>query len=534
MSLLKPGQVFAQRYVIRRKLAEGGMGAVFVAVQASTELEVAVKVLWPHVLEQETAVKRFSLEARVSARIGSSHVVKVFDAGFDEETQMPFLVMELLQGSTLQDLVAKNGPCSFEETVEYLHQASLALDKAHNYVDKDGQPAPVIHRDLKPENIFLTRLDSGAPFIKVLDYGLAKILGSSTGLSRDLKGTPLYMASEQALGKALSPATDIWPLGLIALYLLTGRQYWNAASKPESGINHLISEIVALPMPAVSERFREQGVSHKLPQAFDRWFDRCVHREPERRFQSAGAAVSALRRVLIDGLPIESSGEFDRTIAVASLSPPTGVQTSSDGIIGAPAVHSGGERRVASSDLESTFEPANVDELPGIPVSRRPSMLVWGGAVALFLGATSLAFLDLSPKGVERDANSAKNPADAADPGGPTLRDEQRRVQVISYPRGAEVLVNGEFLCRAPCSIGAPDGSFELRLQLSGHEPLTRSVVAPYPPTIELPMEPVVAKEPLHSPSPGPVRPRPSPPVAATLPSEPRPSGTSAPPLLPQ
>src|SRR6185503_20756354 len=131
--LLQPGQLFAERYRIERFLAQGGFGAVYAAEQIATELMVAIKVLWPHVLGSENAVAKFELEARLAGRINSEYIVKVFDAGLDAATQMPFMVMELLQGEDLQRHIERVGPLPATAAVQYLLQASSALDKAHGY-----------------------------------------------------------------------------------------------------------------------------------------------------------------------------------------------------------------------------------------------------------------------------------------------------------------------------------------------------------------------------------------------------------------
>jgi serine/threonine-protein kinase len=298
VEVLKVEQLFAGRYRVRRRLSEGGMGAVYVALQEATELEVALKVLWPHILERSEATERFALEAKIAARIKSDHIVQVFDAGFDSETQMPYLVMELLQGVTLQTLVKEGGACSHDEVIELLLQTARALDRAHVYKDASGQLAPVIHRDLKPENIFLTRRETGEPLVKILDYGIAKVLSQSTSMSREVKGTTLYMAYEQAAGSAVSPQTDIWALGLIAYFMLTGSNYWRATRTPDSDLGMLINEIVALPIVPPTQRLAEVPSQYTLPLGFDAWFQRCVNRNPAARFASAGECIQELAKAL--------------------------------------------------------------------------------------------------------------------------------------------------------------------------------------------------------------------------------------------
>jgi serine/threonine protein kinase len=196
-NVFSPGDVFAGRYRIERFLAKGGMGAVFVAEHEGTERRVALKVLLGEVMASDGMRERFALEARLANRIKSEHVVEVLDAGYDQATCLPFLVMELLEGSDLERLVTTTGALSAEQVVGCLRQVSAALDKAHNYVDRDGRPQPIIHRDLKPENLFLTRRATGEPLVKLLDFGIAKVLGGETKISQDIRGTPTYMAPEQ-------------------------------------------------------------------------------------------------------------------------------------------------------------------------------------------------------------------------------------------------------------------------------------------------------------------------------------------------
>jgi eukaryotic-like serine/threonine-protein kinase len=293
-TLLEPGKTFAGRYRIERFLAEGGFGAVYVAEQLATEAKVAVKVLWPHVLQSEDAVEKFQQEARIAGRVRSEHIVRVLDAGFDEESRMPFLTMELLDGEDLQRLVEHSGPVPGELVIAYLSQVASALDKAHRAVDRDGVLRPIVHRDLKPENLFLTRRDDGSPLVKVLDFGIAKVLSSTSNMSREVKGTPLYMAYEQASGAPITPQTDVWAFGLIAFFLLAGRAYWRTANREDGALTQLFGEVMQLPIDPPSERARELGMAAPWPPGFDDWFLHCVHRDPALRFQTAGAAAESL------------------------------------------------------------------------------------------------------------------------------------------------------------------------------------------------------------------------------------------------
>jgi serine/threonine-protein kinase len=292
-----PGCVFAERYRIERLLARGGFGAVYVAEQLATEAQVALKILWPHILGSEAAVASFQQEARIAGRVKSAHIVRVLDAGFDPATSMPYLAMELLEGEDLERRVEQSGPLSPELVVELVRQLGSALDKAHGYVDREGVARPIVHRDLKPENLFLTRREDGGPILKVLDFGIAKVLSATSKLSQEVKGTPLYMAYEQASGGSISPRTDVWAVGLIAFFLLYGKSYWKAVASAESSLTLLFAEVITLPIDAPSVRAAELGCDRRSPAGFDRWFLRCVNRDPDQRYAAAGQAAAALAEV---------------------------------------------------------------------------------------------------------------------------------------------------------------------------------------------------------------------------------------------
>lgn len=276
-------------------IARGGFGAVYVAEQLTTERRVALKLLARYA--EDVSVERLLAEARVTSRIVSDHIVQVIDAGVDTTEGDVFVVMELLRGATLDDRVLTRGPLTAHETAECLRQIAAGLDKAHGHVDGAGRPTPIVHRDLKPSNIFLTERDDGRPLLKILDFGAAKVLSPTTKTSGVVRGTPQFMACEQALGEPSSPATDIWALGLITFYLLTGRSYWLTVEHDGTEAQ-LFAEILSLPLAPASQRARQLGVSTALPPAFDAWFARCVNRARDQRFASAGLAAAELARAL--------------------------------------------------------------------------------------------------------------------------------------------------------------------------------------------------------------------------------------------
>lgn len=293
---LAEGALFAGRYRVARCIAAGGMGAVYEVIHLETERRRALKVMLPHFAQSPDMRDRFRQEARVAAHIDSEFIVDVFDAGIDDATGMPFLVMELLRGEELGKLLSRRGRMTPPEVVTFLHQASLALDKTHQ--------AMIVHRDLKPENLFVTLREDGAPRIKILDFGIAKVVaesGTQANATRSL-GTPLYMAPEQFRpGHRVSPLTDLYALGMMAYTLLVGRAYWAEEACDGGNIFTFASQVMHGPQEAATARALRAGAP--LPPAFDSWFSVATAREPEHRFRSATAMVAALAEALSVPIP---------------------------------------------------------------------------------------------------------------------------------------------------------------------------------------------------------------------------------------
>ncbi len=295
MSFLQPGSIFAKDFRIIRHLSSGGMGSVFVVEQLSTGKERALKVMHTEFSTDESHRTRFESEARVSASIESDHVVEVLAAGVDAESNIPWLVMELLRGETLDDYVTHRGPMPLGSVRECAKQLRHALEQAHML--------GLVHRDLKPENLFLASARrEDVPFtLKVLDFGIAKWAQEAKGTLKNsqMLGSPLWMAPEQLhTGALISPATDVWALGLIAYFLLTGTHYWSTANAPDPSITGLLIEISSGPMPAPSDRARQFSPEAPVPDGFDAWFAKTTSREQARRFDHAGPCLEELCALL--------------------------------------------------------------------------------------------------------------------------------------------------------------------------------------------------------------------------------------------
>ncbi|MFO0629090.1 MAG: serine/threonine-protein kinase [Polyangiales bacterium] len=287
-----PGAVIGRTYRVVRPLAQGGMGAVYVC-EDPTGRRCAVKVMHARLIDDPKNRARFAQEAAVSEHIGTEHVVDVFGRGIDEATGMPFIAMELLEGETLQARIWRGGHPNVlprEESLAVLDQLATVLEAAH--------ARGLVHRDLKPENIFLTpRPHQGAPFtLKLLDFGVARFVDPSRPVHNATAaiGTPLWMAPEQHTGAEISPAADVWAVGLIAFQLLPGRFYWLAANQKELNIPQLLQELLFDPLPPAVHRAAALGCTQHIPVAFDAWFTRCVARDPAARFPTAVPMRAAL------------------------------------------------------------------------------------------------------------------------------------------------------------------------------------------------------------------------------------------------
>ena len=221
-------RLLSERYRLDRRLGRGGMGAVYEALDTALDRRVAVKLIRNDLVDNTDATERFRREARMAASFTHPHVVTVYDFGVAAGAH-PFLVMELLSGTTLREELRQRKRLTTTRTVEILRGVCEALEAAHR--------RPLVHRDLKPENIFLALGHTGE-VTKVLDFGLAKFLttlppvsalmqaptvGATVETARGmLVGTPLYMAPEQLQGKPAELSWDLWALAVVAYEMLTG------------------------------------------------------------------------------------------------------------------------------------------------------------------------------------------------------------------------------------------------------------------------------------------------------------------------
>jgi serine/threonine-protein kinase len=277
------GSVVAGKYKIERLLGEGGMGVVMAARHVQLGKLVAIKVMRANLLVDPSAAQRFVREARAASRLRSEHIVGVIDLDTLPDGS-PYMAMEYLEGEDLGALLQR-GPITLSDAATYIVQVCDAIGEAH--------AAGIVHRDLKPANLFLTRRSDGSASMKVLDFGISKITASGL-LGDELKstetnaliGSPQYMAPEQLQSaKAADPRTDIWALGCILYELVSG-------GPPFSGntLAELLASILRDQPPSLAARCTD------LPIGFVRVVERCLEKDPARRYQSVNDLVLDLAK----------------------------------------------------------------------------------------------------------------------------------------------------------------------------------------------------------------------------------------------
>ena len=279
---ISAGMLIADRYRLEEPLVRGAMGTIWRAEHVGLKAPVAVKFLDSVLLGDQEMRGRFLQEARSAAAVRSAHVVQVFDSG--TEDGVPYIVMELLEGESLEQRLNERGLLSPAELRKIFGEVARALGKAHSL--------GVVHRDLKPANIFLAR-EGPYEITKLVDFGIAKVRSEALAFTQagtrvgTLLGTPQYMSPEQARGSgAVDYRTDLWALAIVACECLTGRC-------PFSG-----KTVGDLTVQICTERPTAPSQLGDVPPGFDSWFFKATGKAPGQRFKSIAAMEMALAPIL--------------------------------------------------------------------------------------------------------------------------------------------------------------------------------------------------------------------------------------------
>ncbi len=271
------------RYRLLKKIGSGGMGEVWKAWHPALKRDVAVKIL-TNSDRKDASERRFEREIEALTALTHANTVRVFDCGVTEDG-LCFYVMELLDGETLAEAVARDGPMSALRAIHVTRQAARALAEAHRH--------GIIHRDVKPGNIFVTTLGGERDFVKVLDFGIARIAhpsddrdGAALTQTGSVLGTPAFMSPEQVLGSPVDVRSDVYGLGAVLYFALTGSNPFAGESSMAVMAKHLAHDVVP---PSK----RRAGV----PEVLDRVVLRCLAKAPDARYADALALDEELRSI---------------------------------------------------------------------------------------------------------------------------------------------------------------------------------------------------------------------------------------------
>ena len=380
------GMLISGRYLIRELLGEGGMGSVYLAEHTHMKKRVALKLLHPEMIDNAEVSARFEREAMASAHIEHPNVAAATDFGKTEDGTF-YLVLEYVEGTDLRKALA-DGPLSVTRALRITRQIALALERAHE--------TGIVHRDLKPENVMLMKKDNEPDFVKVLDFGIAKVLEGAASASAEIAkrngganqpltrlgtilGTPEYMAPEQALGEAVTPAADLYAVGVLLYEMLTGKHPFD----PPDRMAMLSFHIVA-PVPLMQDRAPDVDVP-----AMVEAIARCLlEKVSNKRYANARALIDAIDTagavcgIDVGGVPnpVPSQGGWTGSDAFAKttfgVAPDPAATTASGG----PALV------LASTNTAQTTTAAGEGRISQM-LGRQPRKLlfVMAAAVPLFL-----------------------------------------------------------------------------------------------------------------------------------------------------
>jgi serine/threonine protein kinase len=443
---MQEGQSFGNFQVIAR-LGSGGMGSVFLAEHARNGKRVAIKMIHADLARSNEVKERFMREARAVNQIGNEHIVEIFDDGVAEGGE-PFLVMEYIHGRTLAEVISEQGALPVPRGLHIAAQLADALAAAHGVA--------IVHRDLKPDNVMLTTRHGDADFVKILDFGLAKMLAetNSTNLTAHgvVLGTPHFMAPEVCESrKLIDHRADIYSLGVLMFLMMTGRLPFDAPS-----IGGVMIKQVTEPPPA------PRGINPAIPPSVEQIILRCLAKPADVRFQS----MAELREALLDPERYLSAG------------PPVMPSAS-------PSPNAGAVPRMDLPDTQISMPPVMAPVMqPSVPwpvappvnrtmpigtpttvhdvVRRRWPLIAVLLTVAGLAGAATVLLVTEEPGAEVPDVQDAQPPpaivSDAAvQPAPPDATLESVTVRLTTRPDGAEVFDHrGKFLGKTPTDIDLP------------------------------------------------------------------------------
>ncbi|WP_437577343.1 serine/threonine-protein kinase [Sorangium sp. So ce887] len=443
------GKVLNQKFKVHSLLATGGMGVIYRGEQIALERQVAIKVLTPTNASNQIDPnfhKRFFLEASILARLQHPNIVTVFDYGRVEnmEPERYFMAMEFLEGETLFRRLRKTGRLSAPDAMGVARQIARGLREAH----KHG----VVHRDLKPSNVMLVPGEDTGELVKILDFGLVKVLADdSEELTQQgsFLGSPRFMSPEQISHGKVDLRTDVYSLGVIVYQMLCGKVPFEAQNSVQILIAHLQQ-----PVP----RMRERNPEADVPEPLEAFVLRCLSKEPDGRPVNMEAFIRGLGECAqamglspafgSTGLVTMDSGGTGR---MPTPMPPVRVMTAIPASPSPPSSSSGSASQVDDASLGAASRPADA-----APQGRKGIVLVAAGVLAV--AGIGIAMSQMRSKEPAPVATQPEKPQVAPTP--PPPADVGTFVLMVeSMPSGAEVLEDGKLLGNTPLQLSISNSS---------------------------------------------------------------------------
>jgi len=470
VSRIQQGTLIDGKYRIVRRVASGGMGAVYEVVHERIRRNLAMKFILPELAASEEVSQRFEIEARAASAIGHENIVEVTDMGTTSDG-LPFLVMEYLEGIDLAALLDQ-GPVDQARTVHIVSQVLAALEAAHEH--------QIIHRDLKPENVFLIERGGDPDFVKLLDFGISKFAGgeeaklhlTSTGL---ILGTPYYMSPEQARGeRELDQRSDLFSIGVILYQLLTGERPFAA-----DNLNQLLYQITSGQVTSPRE------LNPEISQPLERVVLKALAHDVEHRFASAPefrAALLGEKHLSTREMP-PARVSTDRLNAAGAFLPTVADATDTDvdpAARGTPLAWTGDRTRKTSPSGQG---------------------LVWAGLAGLVVVAAVVTVVLMRNQGQRPDRGSAAAPPAAVTQPLPMrvtmaptrvmhIQAETIRLTLRLDPAQARVSLDGKRVAKTPIDLPRSVSTHVVRVEADGYAAQDLKVIATSDQTLVIQLKP--------------------------------------------
>jgi serine/threonine-protein kinase len=431
------GQTLNNRFKIESKIGEGGFGAVYRGIQLATGRKVALKLLHPEMTKDENLVARFRREGMVLCNLRDAHTITTYD--FDQTSDGTlYIAMELLEGKSLHQVFHEQAPLEWKRVFKILIEMCSSLAEAHSQ--------GIVHRDLKPENVYLESRPGNPEFVKILDFGIAKVMrGDSidpaspqlTATGQTL-GTLEYMSPEQLMGKQLDGRSDVYALGVVAYEMITGRLPFPDAKGPAGLITAQLKQTPQRPSLA--------NTKVQIPQSADLVILKALEKDKNNRYPDVSAMAAGLQDVLdqlreasnpfMAPLPAAASSSSNRAMPQEmmetrrgdppAIAAPPQMPQYNGGVVGAPLSVPGsgsvpysphepqvrlktpdrGTPNLAQSTPGAPYSPGNfasqstpgamspyASQAPSMPMAQGSSKWIWWVVALLVLGAAAGAVL---------------------------------------------------------------------------------------------------------------------------------------------